>query len=77
MDMLTRIQQVFSSVLGIDGARLSEADSPATVVEWDSVAHISVMMAIEEEFGVTFVAEDLVTLNTIGRIRQRLESANA
>ena len=35
---------------------------------WDSIAQINVIVAIEEQFGVTFGAEEMHTLNSVEKI---------
>ena len=35
---------------------------------WDSIAQINIIVAIEEQFGVTFGAEEMHTLNSVEKI---------
>ena len=72
MQVSERVRSVMSAVLGIDASRLGAEDSPVTVAEWDSVAHLQLMLALEEEFGVQFEADELASLRTIGMIETRL-----
>ena len=67
-----RIRSVFSSVLGINADRLTDEDSPATIAEWDSLSHISLVMALEAEFGVQFEPEDLAGMASVAAIRERV-----
>ena len=39
---------------------------------WDSIAQINVIVAIEEQFGVTFGAEEMHTLNSVDKITDAL-----
>ena len=47
-------------------------DSPSTIPEWDSLSHISLVMALEAEFGIQFEADDLASMTSIAAIRDRL-----
>jgi len=67
-----RIRSVFSSVLGINADRLTDEDSPSTIAEWDSLSHISLVMALEAEFGVQFEPEDLAGMASVAAIRERV-----
>ena len=67
-----RIRSVFSSVLGINDDRLTDEDSPSTIAEWDSLSHISLVMALEAEFGVQFEPEDLAGMASVAAIRERI-----
>jgi citrate synthase len=42
------------------------------VREWDSVNHISMMLALEEAFGISIADDELVELSTVAAIRQCL-----
>ena len=67
-----RLGQVFASVFGIEPTALTDADSPATIAAWDSLSHVSLILALEAEFGVAFDAGDLATLTSVADIRRRL-----
>jgi acyl carrier protein len=62
--MSDKLQQVFATSLQIDPAlvvdTLRYAESPA----WDSVAHMSLIAAIEEAFGIMIDAEDVIDMNS-------------
>jgi len=40
---------------------------------WDSLAHVSIMLAIESEFGVTIDIADQIALTSVPAIRLYLE----
>lgn len=40
--------------------------------EWDSVAHLELIAAIEQAFGVQLSADEIVELTSLDRIRARL-----
>jgi acyl carrier protein len=68
---------VFTSVLGIDGGSLDDSDSPDTLAEWDSVAHIQLLMAIEAEFAIEFDPAEIAELISVRMIRDRLQQEGA
>ena len=65
------LKQVFLDILEIDS--IAETDSVQTVPSWDSVHHLSLVMAIEERFGVTFDAEEIPELTSVAAISEALE----
>lgn len=69
-----QFRSVVEDVLGVDGAALQDDDSSRSIPQWDSVAHLQLLLALESAFGVQFTPEDMATLNTIGRIRERLKA---
>jgi acyl carrier protein len=47
--------------------------SSASLAAWDSVAHITLLASISEEFGVEFSPEDYEELTSFSRIADYLE----
>ena len=79
MSIDERIHQVFSDVLSHSGSAGDDA-SPATVPTWDSLRHMTLIVALEDEFGIGFDdadLDDLVTLGGIRRVVGRLASRAA
>jgi acyl carrier protein len=45
------------------------------IEQWDSVAHLDLMSAIEQEFGVRFDLDEITTLTSLPELLSRLEKA--
>ena len=43
-----------------------------SVPEWDSMAHFSFLLAVEERFGVRFSVEEIAELKTLAEIQSAL-----
>lgn len=67
-----RLRGVMSAVFGIDATAIAPAASSSTIAEWDSVRHLQLMMALEDEFGIQFEAEELASLRSFAALEQRL-----
>lgn len=72
MAMTDRIQAVFEDVLELDSVDLRDETSPKTVPEWDSIANVRLMAALEREFGVSLGLEDIMAIDNVGDIRRVL-----
>jgi acyl carrier protein len=68
-----RLRTVLEAVFGPDGLRLSDDDGPGATPEWDSLAHLNLILAIEAEFGVAFATAEIPELRSLRKIRARLE----
>jgi len=70
-----RLSRIAAAVLGIPegAAPAASADSVST---WDSLAHLNLLMAVEQEFGVRFGAQDIADLDSVPRIRAAIEVAS-
>jgi acyl carrier protein len=64
------LKQVFLDVLEVRS--ISDKDSVETIRSWDSVRHLSLIMALEERFGVAFEADEIPELISVAAIRDAL-----
>jgi acyl carrier protein len=67
-----RLYRTIEAALGVGPGLLSEQSSPQSIAEWDSLNHITLVMALESEFGIEMSAEDALEMRTVGRIRSIL-----
>lgn len=49
-----RICKVMGAVFGIDPAAISDDATPGNIEQWDSLRHMNLVLALEDEFGVRF-----------------------
>ncbi len=63
--VLSRVQQIASDVLLVD---VTADSSPETVESWDSVQHLNLILAVEEEYGFQFSPEEMDGAKTVGAI---------
>ena len=67
-----RLQQIFREALESDKLVLTDSLSPENTPQWDSLAHVRLMMCCEEEYGVKFTIEDTVESTSVGRLKEVL-----
>jgi acyl carrier protein len=73
-DIQSRVFKIASRVLRVPASELSGTSSPETVASWDSLLHMQLVLAIEEEFGVQFEAEEIVEMQRMDRILAIIKS---
>ena len=66
--------QLFADVLKIDPAQLDDTSSPDSVKQWDSLAAMNLVVAIEERFNVRLSTKEIMKMSTIGLARKTLRS---
>jgi acyl carrier protein len=57
-----RIKQVVANVFAVDVATVTEDASPDTVENWDSLGHMNLVVALEEEFHIQFSDEQMMEM---------------
>jgi len=60
--MENRIKKVMSDVFNIDIESINNNSSPDNIENWDSLKHMNLIVALEEEFGVEFDDNDIENL---------------
>lgn len=69
MDIHSRLTDVFRSVFSDEKIELEDTMTANDINGWDSVAHITLIFAIEEEFGIQFSTAELSNLTNVGQLR--------
>ena len=64
-----RIHRIVSDVFGVPVEELSDDSSPDTIPDWDSQAHINLVLSLEVEFGVSLSPEDAMEMLSVRLIR--------
>jgi acyl carrier protein len=52
------LKQVMATMLNVDASTINEDSSMDNVPTWDSLRHMNLVLALEEEFKVTIPDED-------------------
>ena len=65
-EILSRITDVVRDQLDDDEITLTPATEANSVDGWDSLAHVRIMIAVEEEFGVRFQTSEITSLKNVG-----------
>ncbi|MBG0776987.1 MAG: acyl carrier protein [Desulfovibrionaceae bacterium] len=68
-----RLQAIFQEVFDDDELEIDDATSADDVDDWDSIMHITLMVAVEKEFGMQFNAEEIGKLSGVGGLIDLIE----
>ncbi|MGB2675992.1 MAG: acyl carrier protein [Candidatus Acidiferrum sp.] len=74
--LLERVQRVYHEALDDDSLEITKDTRQADLQEWDSLFQITLILAIEKEFGVRFSAKDASQLVSVHAILDLLETKN-
>jgi acyl carrier protein len=67
-----RFREIVASILGISPEQVTDGLSADAVDTWDSLNHISLIGALEQEFGIRLPAENMVESQSIPQLRALL-----
>ena len=75
--MTKSLQQLIALALKVDESRVAIDASMQTIPEWDSLAHMNLVAALEAEFKVRFEPEDLLSMVSVREIVETLNRLGA
>lgn len=63
--MLENVRRIVSDVFEIPEESVKPDSSPDNVETWDSIHHLNMVLALEQEFGVQFTPEEIEQLLSV------------
>lgn len=72
-NIIARMQPLFDSLF-MDKVNLSADLSAKEVPEWDSLMHISLVVAVEKEFGIRFSVGEVESTQNVGEFAALIRS---
>jgi len=72
-DLLPEIQEIFRDVLDEPNLVITRESNAATVEDWDSLAHVNLVTAIEKKYKVKFALGELQELKNVGDMIDLIE----
>jgi len=70
--MTKPVEDVFAEALGIDRSRVSDALTYNSVKEWDSVAHMALIAALEDAYSIMIETDDVIDMSSVSKAKQLL-----
>lgn len=59
------LMQTFAESLGLSRDRINDELAYNTIPEWDSIAHMALVAAIERKFNIMFDTDDILGMSTV------------
>jgi len=72
MDLFDQVQHVIATTLKVTPDKISRETSDKDLASWDSIAHVNLMMGLEQTFDVLFEVEEFAQLTSVPAILEYL-----
>jgi acyl carrier protein len=69
-----RVRRIVSDVFAVPVDQVTDESSPETIEAWDSMAHLNLVLSLEQEFAVTFDLDEIAQLTSVRAIVDGLTS---
>lgn len=70
--MQDRVRTVMAQIFNIEIGAINDTSSPESIERWDSLRHMQLVLALEDEFGIMFADDDIPNLLTTSAIEDRV-----
>jgi acyl carrier protein len=67
-------ESIVARVFGLPRRSVNDETSNTTVDAWDSLNHVTLVLELEAAYGVSFAAEDALTMTDVGAIKRALRA---
>lgn len=68
--MEAKLQAIFAESLGVEPDIVTNELLYASIPEWDSVAHMALIAAIEEGFDIMIDTEDVIDMSSFAKAKE-------
>ena len=69
-EIYERLNKVFRDYFDDDSIELDDETTADDIEDWDSLSHITLMSAVEDEFGVRFTMGEVSGMKNVGEMAQ-------
>ena len=61
-NLIDEIKEVMADVFGIDKKIIEDFSSPETILNWDSLRHMNLILSLEKKFNIQFSPDEMMEL---------------
>ena len=72
--MKDKVLMIISNIMNVPIKLLNEESSPDNVESWDSLKHLNLILAIEQDFGITLSDEEIIEMLNVQLILEILKN---
>jgi acyl carrier protein len=69
-----KLKELIARVMRVDIVLVTEECSTDTIAEWDSLGHMRLILALEEEFNLTLNERQIMQIISFVKVRDLVES---
>lgn len=70
MDNANKLRTNFAQALGIEEGKVEDSLEYNSIPEWDSVAHMRMVAAIETAFDIMLDTEDIIDMSSFKKVKE-------
>lgn len=67
-DIYVKLNNVFRDVFDDETIMITSKTTSSDIEDWDSLEHINLIVAVEQEFKIKFNMKEVTTMNNVGEM---------
>lgn len=67
-ELKNKLREIFADVFDVEDIDITEDTNAEDILAWDSLTHISILAAVQDEFSVAFDMDEVVAMKNVGDI---------
>jgi len=75
--MKTSVREIVANILGVSPGEIQAGSSPRDFAQWDSAAHIEIVLSVEAEYAVAFTPEEMIDVLSLAALEDVLRQKGA
>lgn len=76
-DVVERVREIVSDLFQIPIEQVKLDSSPENIEAWESIQHLNLVLALEQELGVSFSPEEMATMLSVEEIARLISEKMA
>lgn len=73
MNTMERLQKIFQDVFDDENLQISTDMNASDLEDWDSLHHITLLSAVQSEFGISFDLDEIIEMKYVDDILTAIE----
>jgi acyl carrier protein len=69
-----QVRSIAADLFAVPGDKLTSGSSPETLEAWDSTQHLTLVLALEEQFGFQLYPEEIEQMYNLGEVARVVEA---
>lgn len=65
MNTVSKLRRIFQDIFDDDTLTIAPETLSNDIDDWDSVAHVKLVLMIEEEFGIRFTTDEVASIKSV------------
>ena len=67
-EILEKLNNVFIDVFDDESIQVTDSTTADDIADWDSLEHINLIVAVEQEFGIKFNMNEVTSMKNVGEM---------